>query len=177
MRTLLNRLFTPSLVLVVLLVGVFPVAGYAQAREELRTSMIDGSPAPVFPESSTRDARGRATVRAIRLDAPLVLDGRLDEAVYSDYQPFGDFIQVVPVAGNPSSERTDVWVAFDDDNIYVTCRCWETAPPEEWVINEYRRDTSGLRNNEHFGVMFDTFYDRRNGVIFYANPLGARADY
>lgn len=177
MRTLLNRLFTPSLVVVVLLVGVFPVAGHAQAREELRTSMIDGSPAPVFPESSTRDTRGRATVRAIRLDAPLVLDGRLDEAVYSDYQPFGDFIQVVPVAGNPSSERTDVWVAFDDDNIYVTCRCWETAPPEEWVINEYRRDTSGLRNNEHFGVMFDTFYDRRNGVIFYANPLGARADY
>jgi hypothetical protein len=27
-----------------------------------------------------------------------------------------------------------------------------------------------------FGVIFDTFYDRRNGFLFYTNPLGARAD-
>ena len=139
--------------------------------------VLDGSPAPEWPESITRDDRGRATVRAIRLDAPLVLDGRLDESIYDEYAPFGGFIQVAPVAGAPSSERTDVWVAFDDQNIYVTCRCWDEAPPEQWVSNELRRDTGGLRNNEHFGVMFDTFYDRRSGSMFYANPLGARADY
>jgi hypothetical protein len=138
---------------------------------------LDGAPAPVLPESITRDARGRATVRAIRVDTPMVLDGKLDEAVYSTYQPFGGFVQVTPVAGEPSSERTDVWVAFDDDNVYVTCRCWDASPPEEWVANELRRDTPGLRNNEHFGVMFDTFYDRRSGMMFYANLLGARADY
>lgn len=139
--------------------------------------LLDGSPAPVFPESITRDEHGRATVRAIRLDQPLVLDGRLDESVYSEHRPFGDFVQVVPTAGAPSSERTDVWVTFDDAHVYVTCRCWDQAPPEQWVANELRRDTPGLRNNEHFGVMFDTFYDRRSGMMFYANPLGARADY
>ena len=139
--------------------------------------VLDGSPPPVFPESITRDARGRATVRAIRLDEPLVLDGRLDEALYRDHRPFGDFIQVTPVAGQPSSERTDVWVSFDDTHVYVTCRCWDEAPPEQWVANELRRDTPGLRNNENFGVMFDTFYDRRSGSMFYANMLGARADY
>lgn len=139
--------------------------------------LLDGSPAPQLPESITRDERGRATVRAIRLAEPLQLDGRLDESIYSDYRPFGDFVQVTPVAGDPSSERTDVWVSFDDANIYVTCRCWDSAPPEQWVANELRRDTPGLRNNEHFGVMFDTFYDRRSGMMFYANMLGARADY
>ena len=40
-----------------------------------------------------------------------------------------------------------------------------------------RRDTNQLRQNDTFGVMFDTFYDRRNGVAFYTNPLGAIADY
>ncbi len=142
-----------------------------------RRPVLDGAPPPDWPTSITRDDRGRATVRAIRLEAPLELDGHLDEAVYSEYAPFGDFVQVVPVAGNPSSERTDVWVMFDDENVYITCRCWDEAPPGSWVINEYRRDTAGLRNNEHFGVMFDTFYDRRNGMMFYANALGARADY
>ncbi len=34
-----------------------------------------------------------------------------------------------------------------------------------------------MRNNDHFGVAFDTFYDRRSGFMFYANPLGGFADY
>ena len=138
---------------------------------------IDGSRAPVLPASITRDGRGRATVRAIRLDEPLTLDGVLDEDVYSDFQPFGDFVQVTPVAGDPSSQRTDIWITFDDSNIYVTCRCWDDAPPNEWIVNEMRRDADGIRNNEHLGVMFDTFYDRRNGFMVYANPIGARNDY
>jgi hypothetical protein len=139
--------------------------------------LLDGSPPPVPPASITRDSLGRATVRAIRLSEPLRLDGVLDEAVYSANEPFGGFVQVAPTAGAPSTERSDVWVTFDDTHIHVTCRCWDSAPPSEWIANELRRDTNGLRNNEHFGVMFDTFYDRRSGSMFYANPLGGRADY
>jgi hypothetical protein len=156
-----------------------PAAGQSNSQDGPVAGrvVIDGSPAPVLPASITRDATGRATVRAIRLSAPLTLDGVLDEDVYSDFQPFGDFVQVTPVAGAPSSERTDVWVMFDETHVYVTCRCWDSSPPEEWIVNEYRRDTPGLRNNETFGVMFDTFYDRRSGSMFYANPLGGRADY
>jgi hypothetical protein len=139
--------------------------------------VLDGSPAPVAPATITRDALGRATVRAIPLDVPLRLDGVLDEQVYAENEPFGGFVQVAPTAGAPSSERTDVWVTYDATHIYVTCRCWDSAPPSLWIVNELRRDTPGLRNNEHFGVMFDTFYDRRSGSMFYANPLGGRSDY
>ena len=34
-----------------------------------------------------------------------------------------------------------------------------------------------MRNNDHFGVGFDTFYDRRSGFMFYANPIGGFSDY
>lgn len=139
--------------------------------------IIDGPPPPIPPEMIARDAAGRATVRAIKLAEPLHVDGRLDEEVYTSYRPFGGFIQVAPKAGAPSTERTDVWVMFDRDFMYVAARCWDSAPPDKWVVNEMRRDTSQLRNNDHFGVMFDTFYDRRSGFMFYTNPLGALADY
>jgi len=138
---------------------------------------IDGSPAPVAPAVITRDAAQRATVRAIKLTAPLTLDGVLDEAVYTSEAPFGGLIQVAPDAGAPATERSDIWITYDDRNIYLSCRCFETSPPAEWIVNELRRDTGGLRNNEHIGVLFDTFYDRRSGFAFYTNPLGARADY
>ena len=54
---------------------------------------------------------------------------------------------------------------------------WDSAPPSEWVANEMRRDTRQLRQNDTFAVILDTFYDRRNGVAFYTNPLGAIADF
>jgi hypothetical protein len=146
-------------------------------RENAPAGAIDGPAAPVPPETISRDAQGRATVRAIRLAAPLAIDGTLDEEVYASNQPFGGFIQVVPKAGAPASERTDVWVMFDTTNMYVAARCWDSAPPEKWVANELRRDTTQLRQNDTFGVMFDTFYDRRSGFMFYTNPLGALADY
>jgi len=165
-----------TVILLAALAALTPAPLLAQARTESGRE-IDGSPPPILPEVITRDERGRATVRAIRLDEPLVLDGRLDESIYADYRPFGDFVQVTPIAGAPSTERTDVWISFDDTNLYLTCRCWDSAPPEAWVANELRRDASGIRDNEHFGVLLDTFYDRRSGGIFYANPLGARSDY
>lgn len=137
---------------------------------------IDGPPAPEAPAVVSRDDRGRATVRAIKLSSPLVVDGRLDEAVYSDVTSVSDFVQQVPREGAPATERTEAWVLYDGDTLYVSARCWDTAPPEQWVANELRRDTNQLRQNDAFGVIVDTFYDRRNGFLFYTNPLGARAD-
>src|SRR5258708_21677098 len=51
-------------------------------------------------------------------------------------------------------------VMYDNENIYVACRCWDSAPPDKWIANELRRDTNQLRQNDQIGVMFDTFHDR-----------------
>jgi hypothetical protein len=140
------------------------------------TPVIDGPPAPVPPATINRDDEGDATVRAIRLLAPLVVDGRLDEDVYTSNPPFGDLIQVVPATGKPATERTDLWLMFDDNNIYFGARVHDSAPPEQWIANEYRRDTNQLRQNDHVAIGLDTFYDRRSGFVFYATPLGAFSD-
>ena len=138
--------------------------------------LIDGPPAPVPPAVMTRDEEGRTTVRAIRLDDGIRLDGVLDEPVYETVPAITDFIQQVPDIGAPATERTEAWVMFDDTNVYVSARIWESAPESQWVANEMRRDTAQLRQNDTFTAFFDTFYDRRNGFNFYTNPLGARAD-
>ena len=138
---------------------------------------VEGPPPPVAPAVISRDAEGNATVRATRLGEPLRLDGVLDEPLYGQVPAVSDFIQSLPDAGAEPTERTEAWIAFDDSDIYVSARIWDSAPESEWVANEMRRDTNQLRQNDTFGVMFDTFYDRRNGVMFYTNPLGALAEF
>ena len=139
-------------------------------------ALIDGPPPPVAPAVMNRDAAGRTTVRAIKLTTGIRIDGALDEAVYREVPAISDFIQQVPIEGAPASEKTEAWIMFDDTNVYVSARVWDSAPESEWVANEMRRDTSQLRQNDTFTAFFDTFYDRRNGFNFYTNPLGARAD-
>ena len=124
-----------------------------------------------------KDGTAVPTVRAIKLLAPLVVDGKLDEDVYTANPPFGDLVQVVPQTGQPATERTDLWLMFDDNNVYVGARVFDSSPPEKWIANEYRRDSAPLRQNDHVGVGFDTFHDRRSGFMFYASPLGAFSDY
>ena len=137
----------------------------------------DRPPPPRPPAVVTRNAQGRASVRAVRLATGIRLDGRLDEPVYETVPAIGDFIQQMPVEGAPATEKTEAWILFDDANIYVSGRVWDSAPPDEWVANEMRRDTPQLRENDSFWVAFDTFNDRRNGVAFYTNPLGAIGDF
>ena len=87
-----------------------------------------------------------------------------------------DFVQSLPDEGAPATERTDVWILFDRNQIYISGRCWDSMPESEWVANDMRRDSFNLLQNEQFGLMIDTFYDRRNGIIFNVNPLGGRLD-
>ena len=154
-----------------LLAAAPPAAGQQRASPEL----AGHPPAPLAPAVITRDADGRATVRAVRLGEPLRIDGRLDEAVFGSVPPMSDFIQTDPDHGAPATEKTDVWLFFDDDNIYVVGRCWETEP-ERLVANEMRRDNITIVRNDNFAWSFDTFHDHRNGVLFEVNPIGGRID-
>ncbi|MCE2540862.1 MAG: hypothetical protein J4G16_10885, partial [Acidobacteria bacterium] len=56
-------------------------AGFSSATAG-SSVIIDGPPPPVAPEIVARDAAGRATVRAVRLNAPLRVDGVLDDGIY-----------------------------------------------------------------------------------------------
>ena len=115
------------------------------------------------------------TIRAYRVSQPIRVDGKLDEEIYKATPAISNFVQQEPNEFQPATERTDAWIFFDNDNIYVSARNYETHP-ERRVANEMRRDTGQLRQNDTFGVMFDTFHDKRNGYIFYANAIGGLAD-
>jgi hypothetical protein len=120
-------------------------------------------------------AQDAPTIRAVRLDQPLRVDGRLDDPLYTLTPPTSGFVQTEPSAGAPATERTDVWLSFDRDNVYVTMRVWESEP-ERMIVNEMRRDSTNITQNENVAFVFDTFHDGRNGIVFNINPIGGRMD-
>ena len=141
--------------------------------------VCQAQPAPVPPATIVRGAEGQVTVRATRLTeltGPLTLDGRLEEDVYTAVPAFGDFIQQEPRTDEPATDKTDMWVFFDDKNVYVSARFW-TEHPEDIVSNELRRDNDNVfRSGDNVGIVIDTFLDRRSGYYLNTNPQGAVRD-
>ena len=155
---------------------LLPVPTQVAVPEEGSLPVYEGPPPPVLPETIARDSAGRVTMRAVRIMEPLTLDGALDEPVYRTVLPASGFVQNEPLNDVPATEETDAWVLFDDDTLYVSIRCWDSSPESRWVANEMRRDNTTILQNEQVGILLDTFYDRRNGVIFQVNSIGGRMD-
>src|SRR6267142_1161477 len=146
-----------------------PVSSTSVPRSD---GVVDGPPSPVAPAVITRDDKGGATLRAVRIDKPLKIDGQLDEEVYRNVPGAGDFIMQEPREGEQATEQTDTWIFFDSENLYIAARCWDDHP-ERWVVTELRHDNGNIIENENLSVALDTFHDRRNGFFFQTNPLGA----
>ena len=136
---------------------------------------IDGPPAPVGPEVVSRDAAGRVTIRAVRLTEPLVIDGLLKDPIYSQVPAIGDFVQQEPHEGEPATEPTELWIFFDATNVYFAVHCLDDHP-DRIIANEMRRDSNNIFQNDNIQLVIDTFYDRRSGVLFQTNALGAISD-
>src|SRR5262245_28909841 len=80
------------------------LSSQATASAQVAASRVDlpsfeGPPAPVAPEVINRSDDGRATIRAVRLTAPLRIDGALDEAHYRNVPGITGFIQIEPSTG------------------------------------------------------------------------------
>jgi hypothetical protein len=175
MRVLLRT----CVVFAVLSILVSPRLALAQVRQSAAGNLplVGAAPPlpPLAPATVARNDEGGVSVRAVRVSEPIKVDGRLDEEVYTQVPAISDFLQTEPNAGEPATEKTDVWVLFDDKNIYVTSRMWDSHPELE-IANEMRRDGTSILSNETFSVIFDTFHDKRNGFLFYLTPLGGLMD-
>lgn len=114
------------------------------------------------------------TLRALFVEEAPVLDGRLDEALWSRAEAATNFTQREPDEGASATERTEVRIVYTRQTLYIGARMFH-ADTESLIITQLRRD-GRLSQDDHFAVILDTFLDHRNGFIFNVNPAGARYD-
>ena len=98
----------------------------------------------------------------------------LDEEVWKRAEPASDFVQSEPLEGQPATEKTEVRVAYDADNLYIAAKLFD-ANVAGLVVNDIKKDFKE-EDQDDFEVLLDTFGDRRNGYVFSTNIEGARHD-
>ena len=114
------------------------------------------------------------TVRAVRTDRPPTIDAVLDEPFWDAIEPVTDFRQRVPVDGAPSSELTELRVAFDDNNLYFGIVLHDSDP--SGIRRSILHREGRIDQDDNIRIGLDTYHDRRNAYIFEINPFGTQGD-
>jgi len=116
---------------------------------------------------------GQKTVQIARTAARPTIDGVLDDAVWANAARIDSFHQVNPVEYAEPSERTEIYLLYDDDALYIAARLF--TPPGGLTANVMRQGASITQEDSLF-VTLDPFNTRRGGYFFGLNAHGVRFD-
>ena len=161
-----------------------PPVAYAQAGAPEGAGTSDpGVAGPVTlqgdPGGSGRGAvsigvlTGQPTVSAIRTSDPPRIDGRLDDPVWRDAARVTEFVQQRPLEGAPATERTEVLIAYDSQNIYFGIYAYYSDPK---LIRANRVDRDQTSGDDTVRVYFDPFLDQQRAYVFSVNGYGVQSD-
>lgn len=110
----------------------------------------------------------------VRTDTPPVIDGKLDDAVWAQAAVVDDLHQVNPVEYAKPFERTEIYLLYDDDALYVGARLYDTDPAQ--ITANTLRQSASITNDDTLFVTLDPFDTHRGGYFFGVNPNGVRFD-
>ncbi len=113
-------------------------------------------------------------LRAVRTQEKIQIDGVLSEATWSS-PGFTDLTQQEPDQAQKPSQRTEVWLAYDDEAVYFAARLYDNHP-DSIMARLVRRDFIWGDPSDGCVLYLDPYHDHRNGYFFYVSAAGALAD-
>ena len=102
------------------------------------------------------------------------IDGKLDDAAWSNCTPFGNFIQNYPAYGMPASQKTEVRILYDNSAIYVGAYLYDDPSLIRRQVTA--RDGEQQTDVDYFSIFFDTYNDNQNGFQFLVTTANVQTD-
>lgn len=126
-------------------------------------------------------------VFARRTDTPPKIDGDLSDAVWDKALVISEFFQTEPKDLAQPTEKTEVKLLYDNDNIYVAFMNYDSdskaivsrfSRRDSWAHSEGMRggSASGINNSDWIGVAVDSRNDNLTGYSFIVNAAGSKLD-
>jgi hypothetical protein len=116
---------------------------------------------------------GRPTLTAVRAAQAPTIDGRLDDAIWRSAALIDTFVQEEPLEGAPSTEKTEVRVAYDSERLYFGIHARYS---DIGLRRANRSDRDRLDDDDTVTVYLEPFLDYLRGYSFSVNGYGVQRD-
>ena len=117
----------------------------------------------------------RPEVKINYIENDPIIDGNvINDKTWNSIFPITSMTQVTPNFGEPSSEKTEIRLAYTDRNLYVSVVGFD-SDPSKIVVSDSKRDAD-LNDEDSFLFILDTYNDFQNGFLFGTNSDGMQYD-
>ena len=107
-----------------------------------------------------------------RIQNEIIIDGDLTEIEWGQARGTDYFLEIDPGENITPPEKTEVKVAYDDQNLYVAF--WAFADPKDIRASFQKRDQAWM--DDWVAIFLDTYGDANTGTMIGSNPYGIQMD-
>src|SRR5690242_18214253 len=164
-----------------LLVFIFiAVPAFSQISSSDLSSTKSSGSSPSSVDTSRPKNGGKTPVPAEKArpinipktSAAITIDGHVTEEAWKTAAVFKDFYQTGPGYNTEPSKPTEVYMMYDEHNLYVAFKCWDDKDKIRATVA--KRDQ--VFGEDNVRMWLDTFNDQRRAYVLGFNPLGIQQD-
>ena len=130
----------------------------------------------VYGQSSIKTTQAAQLHRVLPTESEIHVDGVLDEPVWGEALSVPLPYEWFPGDGVEPPVQTECLVTHDAQNLYVAFRAFDPEPSAIRAHLMDRDDIVPFVQDDHVGIMIDSFNDERRAFQLRVNPLGVQAD-
>jgi len=123
-------------------------------------------------QAETMDILKNPILEIDRILNAIKIDGDLTELEWGQARGTDYFVEIEPGENIRPPEKTEVKVAYDDQNLYVAF--WAFADPKDIRASFQKRDRAWM--DDFVAIILDTYGDANTGTMIGANPYGIQMD-
>lgn len=131
-----------------------------------------------FAAALTAATAAQAVIPALDVrptTTPPVIDGVLDDPAWRTAAHSDAFRQVYPGENTDPTERTEFWITYDADHVFVAVRCHDSGGLAGIRAYSMQRDQSN-GSDDLVRIVFDTFHRQSDGYYFGLTAAGGKHD-
>ncbi len=129
-----------------------------------------------FPPAYTSDYdANKKYYQAVRLNvsAPKI-DGFFDDEAWEEADWEEGFVQLSPYPGKSPSQNTSFKMIYDNDNLYIAIKAFDSAPDS--IVRRMSRRDEYEYEGDWVGIDIDSYFDKRTAFSFNVNAAGVKGD-
>ncbi len=128
----------------------------------------------VFNNLLAQKNKHKKSLRAIRIEQNVTIDGKLNENFWDTLPVATNFVEFEPYNGAEPSKKTTVKIAYDNTALYIGATLYDNPDSVLTALSE--RD-SWSNNSDKFGIWIIPYNDGLNGFEFWVTAAGVQSDY
>ena len=127
---------------------------------------------PLLAAAQNANFQTEYQLHLAKTNAPITVDGILDEQAWSGAEVARDFWQKFPNDNIKAVRKTEVRAMYDDNYIYFGAVAYDT---NQYIIQTLKRDY-GWFDSDAFTVLIDPVNQRTNGFVFSVNAFNVQSE-